>query len=81
MPIYNKLVRNRIPEIIEHNRKTSTTRILEEKEYIEEVGKKIGEELTEYVEAESKEHKIEELADLSEIGENTPTSRNVKGVA
>ncbi|MEB3055058.1 nucleoside triphosphate pyrophosphohydrolase [Bacillus pseudomycoides] len=67
MPTYNKLVRDRIPEIIKNNGKTSATRILDEKEYIEEIGKKIGEELTEYLEAESKEHKVEELADLLEL--------------
>ncbi|KIQ80302.1 MULTISPECIES: nucleoside triphosphate pyrophosphohydrolase [Bacillus] len=67
MPTYNKLVRNRIPEIIENNGKTFTTRILNEKEYIEEVSKKTQEELTEYLEAESKEHKVEELADLLEL--------------
>lgn len=64
MPIYNKLVRDRIPEIIE---KTCTTRILDEKEYIEEICKKTQEELAEYVEAETKEHKVEELADLLEL--------------
>ncbi|MDF9553711.1 nucleoside triphosphate pyrophosphohydrolase [Bacillus tropicus] len=67
MPTYNKLVRDRIPEIIENNGKTFTTRILDEKEYIEEVSKKTQEELAEYLEAESKEHKVEELADLLEL--------------
>lgn len=67
MPIYNKLVRDRIPEIIEKTGKTCTTRMLDEKEYIEEMCKKTGEELTEYVEAETQEHKVEELADLLEL--------------
>lgn len=67
MPTYNKLIRDRISEIIKHNGKTPITRILNEKEYIEEIGKKIGEELTEYLEAEAKEHKVEELADLLEL--------------
>ncbi|MEI3896070.1 MULTISPECIES: nucleoside triphosphate pyrophosphohydrolase [Bacillus] len=67
MPIYNKLVRDRIPEIIENNGKTFTTRILNKKEYIEEVSKKTQEELAEYLGAESKEHKVEELADLLEL--------------
>lgn len=67
MPTYNKLVRDRIPEIIKHNEKTPITRILDEKEYIEEIGKKVEEELTEYVEAEKKNHKVEELADLLEF--------------
>lgn len=67
MPTYNKLIRDRIPKIIKHNGKTPITRILNEKEYIEEIGKKIEEELTEYLEAEAKEHKVEELADLLEL--------------
>ncbi|WP_144561554.1 nucleoside triphosphate pyrophosphohydrolase [Bacillus mycoides] len=67
MPTYNKLVRDLIPEIIGNNGKTFTTRILDEKEYIKEVCKKTQEELTEYLEAESKEHKVEELADLLEL--------------
>ncbi|MBY0597777.1 nucleoside triphosphate pyrophosphohydrolase [Bacillus bingmayongensis] len=67
MPTHNKLIRDRIPEIIEHNGKTPITRILDGKEYIEEIGKKIGEELTEYLEAQSKDHKVEELADLLEL--------------
>ncbi|WP_410984639.1 phosphoribosyl-ATP pyrophosphohydrolase [Bacillus cereus] len=67
MPFYNKLIRDRIPKIIKHNGKTPITRILNEKEYIEEISKKIGEELTEYLEAETQEHKVEELADLLEL--------------
>ncbi|ENQ3077351.1 nucleoside triphosphate pyrophosphohydrolase [Bacillus multifaciens] len=67
MPVYNKLVRDRIPEIIEKTGKTCTTRILNEKEYIDEICKKIQEELAEYVEAETPEHKLEELADLLEL--------------
>ncbi|MGG0238111.1 nucleoside triphosphate pyrophosphohydrolase [Bacillus rhizoplanae] len=67
MPVYNKLVRDRIPEIIESNGKTCTTRTLNEKEYIEEICKKTQEELAEYVEAETPEHKLEELADLLEL--------------
>ncbi|PFK32876.1 phosphoribosyl-ATP pyrophosphohydrolase [Bacillus cereus] len=67
MPTYNKLIRDHIPEIIKQNGKTPITRILDEKEYIEEIGKKIGEELTEYLEAETQEHKVEELADLLEL--------------
>ncbi len=45
MPVYNKLVRDRIPEIIEKTGKRFTTRILSEKEYIEELRKKSYEEL------------------------------------
>ncbi|HFF3188942.1 TPA: phosphoribosyl-ATP pyrophosphohydrolase [Bacillus cereus] len=67
MPTYNKLIRNKIPQIIKSNGKTPTTRILNEDEYIEELCKKTQEELTEYLEADTKEHKLEELSDLLEL--------------
>ncbi|WP_410990414.1 pyrophosphohydrolase domain-containing protein [Bacillus cereus] len=67
MPTYNKLIRNKIPQIIEANGKTPTTKILSKDEYIKEICKKIEEELTEYLEANTKEHKLEELSDLLEI--------------
>ncbi|EEK85725.1 Phosphoribosyl-ATP pyrophosphohydrolase [Bacillus cereus ATCC 4342] len=38
-----------------------------EDEYIKEICKKTEEELTEYLEANTKEHKLEELSDLLEL--------------
>ncbi|MGE7936519.1 nucleoside triphosphate pyrophosphohydrolase [Bacillus paramycoides] len=67
MPTYNKLIRDKIPQIIKDNGKTPTTRILNENEYIKEICKKTEEELTEYLEADTKEHKLEELSDLLEL--------------
>ncbi|MDA1547404.1 nucleoside triphosphate pyrophosphohydrolase [Bacillus cereus group sp. TH253LC] len=67
MPTYNKLIRNKIPQIIKANGKTPTTRILPQDEYIKEICKKTEEELTEYLEANTKEHKLEELSDLLEL--------------
>ncbi len=67
MPTYNKLIRNKIPQIIKANGKTPTTRILPEDEYIKELCKKTQEELTEYLEADTTEHKLEELSDLLEL--------------
>lgn len=67
MPVYNKLVRDRIPEIISQSGKTCSTRILNEKEYIKEVRQKLDEELTEYKTAENNEEALEELADLLEL--------------
>ncbi|GMO01661.1 MAG: nucleoside triphosphate pyrophosphohydrolase [Bacillales bacterium] len=67
MPVYNKLVRDRIPEIIQADGKTFTTRVLEEKEYREELRKKAHEELQEYMNASDDETALEELADLLEI--------------
>ncbi|MGE6597480.1 nucleoside triphosphate pyrophosphohydrolase [Bacillus proteolyticus] len=67
MPTYNKLIRNKIPQIIKANGKIPTTRILPEDEYIKEICKKTQEELTEYLETDTKEHKLEELSDLLEL--------------
>lgn len=61
--VYNKLVRDRIPEIIEKSGKSCVTRILEDEEYIEMLDAKLDEELTEY----HKDQNIEELADLLEV--------------
>ncbi|WP_113928085.1 nucleoside triphosphate pyrophosphohydrolase [Bacillus sp. P14.5] len=67
MPVYNKLVRDRIPEIIESNGKRFSTRILSEEEYITELKNKSFEELEEYRDAATREDALEELADLMEI--------------
>ena len=63
MIIHNKLVRDRIPEIIEKSGKTAYYRILNNEEYIEELDRKLNEECAEYKEDKS----IEELADMLEV--------------
>lgn len=67
MPIYNKLVRDLIPEIIEKDDKTCVTRILDTSDYTIEVTKKMHEELAEYEEATTADDSLEELADLLEL--------------
>ncbi|WP_066309084.1 nucleoside triphosphate pyrophosphohydrolase [Bacillus sp. FJAT-29814] len=67
MPIHNKLVRDRIPEIIKKTGKKYSTRSLENEEYIKELKKKSFEELNEYVNTQNDKDAIEELADLLEI--------------
>jgi predicted house-cleaning noncanonical NTP pyrophosphatase (MazG superfamily) len=67
MPVYNKLVRDIIPEIIASTGKQYSTRILENNEYITELKKKSREELEEYIKADSDEAAIEEIADLLEV--------------
>ncbi|WP_110113036.1 nucleoside triphosphate pyrophosphohydrolase [Bacillus sp. CGMCC 1.16541] len=67
MPTYNKLVRDRIPEIIEQTGKSYRTTVLTEEAYITELKKKAQEELNEFLESQSKEEAMEELADLLEI--------------
>ena len=64
MKIYNKLVRDKIPEIIaSDDGKTCVTRIMEDDEYLEALNAKMQEELTEYLESGD----VEELADLEEV--------------
>ena len=60
---YNKLVRDRIPEIIESSGKTCSTEILSPEEYLRMLDAKLDEELAEY----HKDQNIEELADLLEV--------------
>ena len=60
---YNKLVRDRIPEIIEKSGNKCIIEILSNEEYIEMLDKKLDEELAEYHKVEN----IEELADLLEV--------------
>ena len=43
MPHYNKLVRDRIPEIIERDGKRLSTRILDEDEYVSYLNEKLKE--------------------------------------
>ncbi|WP_044640481.1 nucleoside triphosphate pyrophosphohydrolase [Risungbinella massiliensis] len=67
MPVYNKLVRDRIPEIIVNSNKEAVFRKLDEKEYLVEARKKLEEELLEYLESENDQDSLEELADLLEL--------------
>lgn len=67
MPTYNKLVRDRIPEVIKRTGKTFNTTILTQEEYIKELKKKSYEELEEYMESKNDEEALEELADVLEI--------------
>lgn len=61
--VYNKLVRDRIPEMIEQNGNSCITEILSDSQYQEMLDAKLTEELAEYQEDKS----LEELADLLEV--------------
>ena len=60
---YNKLVRDRIPEIIESSGKSCVTEILSDEDYLRMLDAKLDEELAEY----HADQNIEELADLMEV--------------
>ena len=63
MKVYNKLVRDKIPEIIEDDGKTCKTRILSDEEYIASLETKLNEEGAEYQEDKN----LEEMADVLEV--------------
>lgn len=67
MPTYNKLIRDRIPEIIKATGKDFNITTLSDFEYKEELQSKLKEELQEYLEADGDSHSIEELADILEL--------------
>lgn len=60
---YEKLVRNRIPSIIQDAGKKPVFRSAGSNEAVEYLNKKLSEELTEYYQ----DHSMEELADLLEV--------------
>ena len=60
---YQKLVRDRIPEIIETSGNTCVTEILSDEDYLRMLDAKLDEELAEY----HADQNIEELADLMEV--------------
>ncbi len=61
--VYNKLVRDKIPDIIKLSGNMCTVKILDDNEYLEMLDAKFDEELTEY----HKDKTLEELADLLEL--------------
>ena len=61
--VYNKLVRDRIPEIIEADGNVCATETLSAERYLEMLDAKLNEELAEYQESKS----LEELTDLLEV--------------
>lgn len=65
--IYNKLVRDKIPEIIKNNNEIPITKTLNEVEYKKELENKLLEEYNEVISASKKDDYLEELADMLEV--------------
>lgn len=64
--LYNKLVRDKIPDIILSNNEKLITRILNDEEYKEALERKLNEEYNEVLKSSGKE-RVEELADMLEV--------------
>lgn len=63
MTVYNKLVRDRIPEIIAQGGEKPNIRILDEQEYLLLLHAKLDEEVGEF----HRDKNLEELADILEV--------------
>lgn len=61
--VYNKLVRDRVPEILERQGMTALTRKLDDKEFMHALHEKLKEEMREYMACRN----MEELADVVEV--------------
>ena len=63
MPVYNKAIRDRIPEIIHESSQKCEIRVLSDDEFLPLLEVKLGEEIEEYLSSRS----VVELADLVEV--------------
>ena len=70
---HNKLVRDKIPDIIRGNGDKPVTRILDANTYKRELWRKLQEEVAEFLESQ----KIEELVDIMEV---VYTLANLEGI-
>ena len=67
MITYNKLIRDKIPTIIEKDNKTCVIEILDDDTFVVELKRKLIEEAKELSNAGSRDELINELADIGEI--------------
>ncbi len=63
MQAFGKLVRDRIPDIIKQQGETPVIEILSDDQYLDELNKKLTEEVGEYRESQA----LDELADVLEV--------------
>lgn len=67
MIIYNKLVRDKIPSIIESKGEKCEISVLEQEDYIVELKRKLIEEVDEYLISSNDSDATKELADILEV--------------
>ena len=73
MKVYNKLVRDKIAQIIISKGERCNTRVLNDDEYLRELNLKLQEELKEYLESGD----VNELADIEEVLRAILDAKNV----
>jgi predicted house-cleaning noncanonical NTP pyrophosphatase (MazG superfamily) len=64
---YNKLIRDRIPEIVKEAGWIPTVRVLKQKEFLNALKKKVFEEAEELIQSKDKEGIIDEIVDIQEL--------------
>ncbi len=77
MKIYNKLIRDHIPEIITKDGKTADIIILSEESFKQAIKDKLIEEATEVANAQNRDDILSELADLQEVMESIKQIYNI----
>ena len=77
MKIYNKLIRDRIPEIIQKDGNTADIIILSEESFKQAIKEKLIEEATEVYNAQDRDDILSELADLQEVMDTIKQMYNI----
>ncbi|MBD3273323.1 phosphoribosyl-ATP pyrophosphohydrolase [Candidatus Dependentiae bacterium] len=65
--IFNKLIRDNIPQILKNRKVRFTAHILSGNDFLKELNNKLDEEINEYLQAKNKTEALEELADILEV--------------
>ena len=77
MKIYNKLIRDRIPEIIAKDGNTADIIILSEESFKQAIKEKLIEEANEVCDADNRDEVLSELADLQEVMDTIKQMYNI----
>lgn len=76
--VFNKLVRDKIPEIIESNGEYALTKTLSDNEFNKALNQKLLEEVNEVINSKNNDELTEELADLLEVMYAKANANNIK---
>lgn len=74
---YNKLIRDKIPEIIKKDNAVSKVSVLDDKRYAIALKEKLVEEAKELLEAKTPEEILNELSDVLELVESIATNNKL----